>query len=193
MKPFFTIVLFGGILSSELCMAAVQINVNNFNDEYVSLRNEIKHLENELVEKTERLNKCAEKNKSFKIAGVATVGLAGAGIATNISLYDKIKSQQKRNEQLVNRIENAKIEHAKAFGKDFEHLADNVDMDKLEQVFSQELSSQFTESELVRLEELENRYPEWTDETIMSLPASDKELGTKYLNVFYSSVKKSQK
>lgn len=191
MKPFFTIVLFGGILSSELCMAAVQINVNNFNDEYVSLRNEIRHLENELVEKTERLNKCAEKNKNFKIAGVATVGLAGAGIATNISLYDKIKSQQKRNEQLVNRIE-----HAKTLGKDvehLEHLADNVDMDKFEQVFSQEISSQFTESELARLEELNNRYPEWTDETIMSLPASDKELGTKYLNVFYSSVKKSQK
>lgn len=191
MKPFFTIVLFGGILSSELCMAAVQIKVNNFNDEYVSLRNEIKHLENELVEKTERLNKCAEKNKGFKIAGVATVGLAGAGIATNISLYDKIKSQQKRNEQLVNRIENAKT-----LGKDFEHLehlADNVDMDKFEQVFSQEISSQFTESELARLKELNNRYPEWTDETIMSLPASDKELGTKYLNVFYSSVKKSQK
>lgn len=188
MKPFFTIVLFGGILSSELCMAAVQINVNNFNDEYVSLRNEIRHLENELVEKTERLNKCAEKNKSFKIAGVATVGLAGAGIATNISLYDKIKSQQKRNEQLVNRIENAKT-----LRKDFEHLAENVDMDKFEQVFSQEISSQFTESELARLEELNNRSPEWTDETIMSLPASDKELGTKYLNVFYSSVKKSQK
>lgn len=191
MKPFFTLVLFGGILSSELCMAAVQINVNNFNDEYVSLRNEIRHLENELVEKTERLNKCAEKNKNFKIAGVATVGLAGAGIATNISLYDKIKSQQKRNEQLVSRIENAKT-----LGKDFEHLehlADNVDMDKFEQVFSQEISSQFTESELARLKELNNRYPEWTDETIMSLPASDKELGTKYLNVFYSSVKKSQK
>lgn len=191
MKPFFTIVLFGGILSSELCMAAVQINVNNFNDEYVSLRNEIRHLENELVEKTERLNKCAEKNKNFKIAGVATVGLAGAGIATNISLYDKIKSQQKRNEQLVNRIE-----HAKTLGKDvehLEHLAENVDMDKFEQVFSQEISSQFTESELARLEELNNRYPEWTDETIMRLPASDKELGTKYLNVFYSSVKKSQK
>lgn len=191
MKPFFTLVLFGGILSSELCMAAVQINVNNFNDEYVSLRNEIRHLENELVEKTERLNKCAEKNKNFKIAGVATVGLAGAGIATNISLYDKIKSQQKRNEQLVNRIE-----HAKTLGKDvehLEHLADNVDMDKFEQVFSQEISSQFTESELARLKELNNRYPEWTDETIMSLPASDKELGTKYLNVFYSSVKKSQK
>ena len=191
MKPFFTIVLFGGILSSELCMAAVQINVNNFNDEYVSLRNEIKHLENELVEKTERLNKCAEKNKSFKIAGVATVGLAGAGIATNISLYDKIKSQQKRNEQLVNRIENAKT-----LGKDFEHLehlADNVDMDEFEQVFSQEISSQFTESELARLKELNNRYPEWTDETIMSLPASDKELVIKYSKVFYSSVKKSQK
>lgn len=191
MKPFFTLVLFGGILSSELCMAAVQINVNNFNDEYVSLRNEIRHLENELVEKTERLNKCAEKNKNFKIAGVATVGLAGAGIATNISLYDKIKSQQKRNEQLVNRIE-----HAKTLGKDvehLEHLAENVDMDKFEQVFSQEISSQFTESELARLEELNNRYPEWTDETIMRLPASDKELGTKYLNVFYSSVKKSQK
>ncbi len=191
MKPFFTLVLFGGILSSELCMAAVQINVNNFNDEYVSLRNEIRHLENELVEKTERLNKCAEKNKNFKIAGVATVGLAGAGIATNISLYDKIKSQQKRNEQLVNRIE-----HAKTLGKDvehLEHLAENVDMDKFEQVFSQEISSQFTESELARLKELSNRYPEWTDETIMSLPASDKELGTKYLNVFYSSVKKSQK
>lgn len=191
MKPFFTIVLFGGILSSELCMAAVQINVNNFNDEYVSLRNEIRHLENELVKKTERLNKCAEKNKNFKIAGVATVGLAGAGIATNISLYDKIKSQQKRNEQLVNRIE-----HAKTLGKDvehLEHLAENVDMDKFEQVFSQEISSQFTESELARLEELNNRYPEWTDETIMRLPASDKELGTKYLNVFYSSVKKSQK
>lgn len=191
MKPSFTLVLFGGILSSELCMAAVQINVNNFNDEYVSLRNEIRHLENELVEKTERLNKCAEKNKNFKIAGVTTVGLAGAGIATNISLYDKIKSQQKRNEQLVNRIE-----HAKTLGKDvehLEHLAENVDMDKFEQVFSQEISSQFTESELARLEELNNRYPEWTDETIMSLPASDKELGTKYLNVFYSSVKKSQK
>lgn len=192
MKPVFTLVLFGGILSSELCMAAVQINVNNFNDEYVSLRNEIKHLENELVEKTERLNKCAEKNKSFKIAGVATVGLAGAGIATNISLYDKIKSQQKRNEQLVNRIENAK-ENAKTFGKDFEHLAENVDMDELEQVAYQEFSSQFTESEFARLEELNNRYPEWTDETIMSLPASDKELVIKYLKVFYSSVKKSQK
>lgn len=191
MKPFFTIVLFGGILSSELCMAAVQINVNNFNDEYVSLRNEIRHLENELVEKTEHLNKCAEKNKNFKIAGVATVGLAGAGIATNISLYDKIKSQQKRNEQLVNRIE-----HAKTLGKDvehLEHLADNVDMDKFEQVFSQEISSQFTESELARLEELNNRYPEWTDETIMSLPASDKELVIKCLKVFYGSVKKSQK
>lgn len=191
MKPFFTPVLFGGILSSELCMAAVQINVNNFNDEYVSLRNEIRHLENELVEKTERLNKCAEKNKNFKIAGVATVGLAGAGIATNISLYDKIKSQQKRNEQLVNRIE-----HAKTLGKDvehLEHLADNVDMDKFEQVFSQEISSQFTESELARLKELRNRYPEWTDETIMSLPASDKELVIKCLKVFYGSVKKSQK
>ena len=66
-------------------------------------------------------------------------------------------------------------------------------MDKFEQVFSQEISSQFTESELARLKELRNRYPEWTDETIMSLPASDKELVIKCLKVFYDSVKKSQK
>lgn len=92
MKHAITMLLYFTVFSS--CHGGVQINtIGGSNDKLDYLRNKIRKLEIELANKTEKLNKCAEKNKNFKIAGIATVGLAGAGVVTNVSLYSKMKNQ----------------------------------------------------------------------------------------------------
>ena len=54
-----------------------QQNANYESLEYI--QREIMQLEQELAQKKETLDKCAKKNKNFKIAGITTVGLTGVG------------------------------------------------------------------------------------------------------------------
>ena len=130
------------------CMAAVRI-VGGENDGLDYLRNEISRLEKKLEQKTETLNKCAEKNKNFQIAGVVTVGLAGAGVATNISLYSKMKDQKKLTENMNNKIATADTKFSE-FEKEMEKLLQNLDYNK----FLQELDTQLTDAEKQRVVEL---------------------------------------
>ena len=134
------------------CNGAIQVKLAGGSDDGLDyLRNEIKKLENELNSKTEKLNKCAEKNKNFQIAGIATVGLAGVGVATNISLYSKMKDQKKLAENMNNKIRTANAEMDR-FMSDMEKWSQNLDYDK----FLQELDTQLTETEKQRVVELYN-------------------------------------
>lgn len=134
------------------CNSAIQVTVNNgSNDGLGYLRNEIRKLENELELKTNKLNKCAEKNKNFQIAGIATIGLMVTGVTTNISLYSKIKDQKKMAINMNNKIKNANIQ-ADNFMKDVEKLSQNVDYDK----YVLELDSSLTDAEKQRFIEMYN-------------------------------------
>ncbi|MBQ6736413.1 MAG: hypothetical protein IJQ90_02905 [Alphaproteobacteria bacterium] len=129
---------------------AVQIKqIGGSNDGMDYLRNEIIKLENNLANKTEKLNECAEKNKNFQIAGIATVGLAGVGVATNISLYSKMKDQVKQGEQMDTYIKNAEADWAK-FEQGFNEWSKNLD----EQCFSNYYNTQLTHRERTRFEDL---------------------------------------
>ena len=86
-------------------MAAITFSTTKTSDGLNSLRNEISKLESELAQKTEKLNKCAQKNKNFQIAGIAAVGLTGAGVAANIST-------NKTNKNLLNKISKTEQEIA---------------------------------------------------------------------------------
>ena len=160
------------------CMAAVRI-VGGENDGLDYLRNEISRLEKRLEQKTETLNKCAEKNKNFQIAGIVTVGLAGAGVATNISLYSKMKDQKKLTENMNNKIAIADTKVSE-FEKEREKLLQNLDYNK----FLQELDTQLTDTEKQRVVELYNNdfdlekvYNGDTD----NIPESDKVLFEKVI------------
>jgi len=160
------------------CMAAVRV-VGGENDGLDYLRNEISRLEKQLEQKTETLNKCAEKNKNFQIAGIVTVGLAGAGVATNISLYSKMKDQKKLAENMNNKIRTANAEMDR-FMNDMEKWSQNLDYDK----FLQELDTQLTDTEKQRVVELYNNdfdlekvYNGNTD----NIPESDKVLFEKVI------------
>lgn len=86
------------------------------------------------------------KNKNFKIAGIATVGLTVAGVATNISLYSKMKDQKKMAINMNNKIKNANIQ-ADEFINDMEKLSKNIDYDK----YMSELEYSLTDAEKQRL------------------------------------------
>lgn len=147
MKKFF-ISFIAGILFISSCNGAVKI-AGPSDDGLNYLRNEIRKLENELYTKTEKLNKCAAKNTNFQIAGTATVGLAVAGVTTNISLYSKMKDQKKMAINMGNKIKNANIQ-IDSFTKDLENLSENVDYDK----FLHELDRTLTPTEKQRVVEL---------------------------------------
>ena len=146
MKKFFIFFIIG-ILLIRPCNSAVKIaSVGGSDDGLNYLRNEINKLETELYSKTNKLNKCAEKNKNFQIAGVATVGLAVTGVATNISLYSKMKDQKKMAINMNNKIKYAGTQ-TNSFIKDIENLSQNVDYDK----YVKELDSNLTPTEKQRL------------------------------------------
>ncbi len=129
--------------------SAAVVSVGQKNDGLDYLRNEISRLETELAQKTEKLNKCAKKNKNFQVAGIATVGLAAAGVTTNISLYSKMKDQKKLAQQMNNRIKTANVKTEQFFA-DFEKQSQNVDYDK----FVQKMDSSLTDTEKQRFIEL---------------------------------------
>ncbi len=104
MTKLLILFLFTPILISP-CMAAITFSTTKTSDGLNSLRNEISKLESELAQKTEKLNKCAQKNKNFQIAGIAAVGLTGAGVAANIST-------NKTNKNLLNKISKTEQEIA---------------------------------------------------------------------------------
>lgn len=168
----------------------VNINTNGYTDEFATLRNEIKHLENELDRKTKQLNKCAKKNKNFQIAGIATIGLATAGVATNIALNDKIKNQQKQNANLINKIKLSN-ENTTLTLSEIEKMKQNVDEEKFQRIIIEKTQKEFTESELLRMQQLNI---DWDDDNaITNLSASDKKLVERAANVTYNSLKESQK
>lgn len=148
MKYYLTIFC---IIIATPCFATIQVTKDNSGDGLIALRNEITQLENQLASKTETLNKCAEKNKNFQIAGITTIGLAGVGVATNVSLNSKLKDQKLSIENMKNKIKTADTESEK-FMKDFEELQKNLDTEK----FTQEIKNTLTEQEFSRLQELYN-------------------------------------
>lgn len=118
------------------CFGAIKQNGvainNNYYDNTIALQNEISRLENELEQKTARLNQCAEKNQNFKIAGIAAVGLTGVGVATNISKYSKMREQEKTGEKIVKNIENEQ--------EKVKNINENLNMDCVKRKISTELT-----------------------------------------------------
>lgn len=171
------LLVFMVLCSVTPCMAAVQY-VGGANDGLDYLRNEIRKLENDLANKTEKLNKCAEKNKNFQIAGIATVGLAGAGVATNISLYYKMKDQKKQAENMNDRIKTANSKMAE-FETEMEKWAKNLDPDKFYEECQKE---NITEADWERLKKK-------VDSDFEDLTESDKILMEKILRAARNSQK----
>ena len=150
------------------------------NDGLDYLRNEISNLEKELAQKTEKLNKCAKKNKNFKIAGATTLGLTGAGVATNIALKSKKETQKKQVEKMNNTINDAykKVEETMA---EFEKMRKNADEECVERQMSQ-----LTKTEKARLKELNNS--DWEDFD-PDESETDKQLLTKRYKIIYKCQK----
>ena len=121
------------ILSTTVYSAEL-LNLSN-SDGLDPLRSEIIQLQQQLEQKQKKLNECATKNKNFKIAGVATVGLAGAGVITNVSLANDMKEQLKEAENL---------------GQRFGEIVANADEKKL----FDELDKTLTFTEKQRLKEI---------------------------------------
>lgn len=145
MKKFLICLYFASITP---CQAAVHVN-NQKSDDMGYLQHEINKLEQELAQKTEKLNKCASKNKNFQIAGIATVGLATAGVATNIALYSKMQAQVKQAENMDNKIINAYNQY-EALCDELEQLKKNLDEEKL----VTEGAKRLTPAELHHIQEL---------------------------------------
>lgn len=160
---------------SSPCNADIQINSTNSspNDGLNYLRNEIRKLETELNTKTDKLNKCAAKNKNFKIAGVTTVGLTGVGVATNVSLHSKIKDQKNLVANLNNKIKTADAETNKLI-QEIQELGVNADVEKCQK----EIAEKLTPAEISRLEYFAN-----TDENELGLSESDKVLVEKCIRI----------
>ena len=129
------------------CMA---VQVNKI-DGLGSLRAEVQKLENELAVSQEKLTQCAEKNQNFKIAGIATVGLTGVGIATNVALSNTKKNQKAQIKMMESQIDTADIE-LKKLEQEFENLQQNVD----EKELAKKLDATLTDTERKRIVELYN-------------------------------------
>lgn len=173
MTKYILAVIFVHLVVSP-CVAGIQISNVSSADDLGHLRNEIAKLEAELASNTEKLNACASKNKNFKIAGIATIGLTSAGVATNIALHSKAKNQEKQAHSMLN-----KIKMAEAEVDEFAHLLENVDQEK----FTQELKKTLTDDELKRLAEIY----EMSDDKALS--DSDKVLLAKIIKVAKNSQK----
>ncbi len=160
---------------SSPCNADIQINsTDSFpNDGLNYLRNEIRKLETELNTKTDKLNKCAAKNKNFKIAGVTTVGLTGVGVATNVSLHSKIKDQKNLVANLNNKIKSADTEANKLI-QEIQELGVNADVEKCQK----EIAEKLTSAEISRFEYFAN-----ADENEPELSESDKILLEKFISI----------
>ena len=179
MKPLITTLLYF-IVFLPRCDAIQISTVGGSNDVLDYLRNEINKLETELANKTEKLNKCAEKNKNFKIAGIATVGLAGAGVVTNVSLYSKMKKQVTQGDNTIQEIDKTYKEW-EAFQNEKSSL--DIDWDKFEIAAEEE---GLTTDELEYL--LEHKH-NLSNVSINSLSEKDRNLLKKFDRVLYKSKK----
>ena len=150
MKKFFICLYFASITP---CQAAVHVN-NQKSDDMGYLQYEINKLEQELAQKTEKLNKCASKNKNFQIAGIATVGLATAGVATNIALYSKMQTQEKQAKNMGNKIINASDQYTRLINE-VNQLNKNLDKEQ----FKKEAKKLLTDDEMEHFAELYNNPP----------------------------------
>lgn len=160
-----------GLVASVPCIAA-NIKKVGSDDNTNHLISEIRTLENQLEQKNEILNKCASKNKNFQVAGIATVGLAGIGIATNVSLYSKMKEQIKQSESMKNKIQDADISWQN-FSTEIDTLSRNIDKNCYNLWFNNELN----DSEQMRFTELYNNrsnLDEFYSFDLDNIPESDK-------------------
>ena len=184
MKKYLLFAMLANLMLSP-CSGTVQIKsytaAPNNDSDYI--RNEIAYLEKELATKTEKLNACASKNKNFQIAGIATVGLAGAGVATNISLYSKMKDQKKQADNMMKTI-NAADAQANDLLKEMERLTANLDLDR----FVRALDGSLTQSERERITELQNQNWDLGADTD-SVSDSDKLLLEKIIKAMKNSQK----
>ncbi|MFQ6760210.1 MAG: hypothetical protein ACLRFM_02320 [Alphaproteobacteria bacterium] len=166
---------------SSPCNADIQINsTDSFpNDGLNYLRNEIRKLETELNTKTDKLNKCAAKNKNFKIAGVTTVSLTGVGVATNISLYSKTKDQVNQANNM-----NQSITKTNKDWKDFQNEMNSLDID-FDKIKTAAAEEGFTIDEYNYLKE----HNFFNGVSMSSQSDSDRNLMQKYYRVLYKSKK----
>lgn len=74
---------------------------------FARLQKEIEKLEEELGQKQETLEACANKNKNFKLAGITTLGLTGAGAAGNIIMYRNFKKGERENNNILTKLDSA--------------------------------------------------------------------------------------
>lgn len=157
---------------------AVQIGAGSSSALY-ALQNEVAQLESELAQKQERLNKCAEKNKNFKIAGIATVGLAGAGVVANVAMAKKNQDRIQQIEKMNNKIAQANKIDAELVKK-LNALKENLDENK----FDKELEK-LTDEEI---ELFENMASSFDSEDYVPTPA-EQEVLIKYIKIMQASQK----
>jgi len=178
MKKILTGLIVGTIISLRVVGASVK-HIGNDNDGLGALRNEIRKLETELEQKTDTLNKCAEKNKNFQIAGIATIGLTGVGIATNISMRSKIKNQEKLTENMKNKIEQVDAD-AEILIQEMNALSENLD----EQCYRDWFNMQLNSTERARFAEVYSHSDDiekFYDSDVKNIPESDKILFEKMI------------
>ncbi len=172
----------------EPCTAVQIKSVGGSDDNLGSLRNEIVKLESQLEQKTQMLNKCAEKNKNFQVAGIATVGLAGVGVATNVSLYSKMKAQTQQNTYMTNQIQN-NYDTIKDFEQDLDDLSKNLD----DQCFRDQYHQQLTYMEQARFEDLYTHRYNLEKYIGDEISESDKTLFTKIIHGMQKCQKHTKK
>jgi hypothetical protein len=152
---------------------------------------EIGRLEIELKRKTSELESCADKTKDFQIAGVAALGLTAAGVAVNVSQYNKRKSQAYQNNAILakgaagleenNRVLEDIDDIGERFGAALEKMK-SLDKDKLDKL----IDENFTNSEWERVGEITGLLKS-DPERFKHLSESDKELFLRFMNVMYKS------
>lgn len=145
-----------------------------------ALENEIIQLENQLAQKQEELNKCAQKNKNFKIAGITTVGLTGVGAVANISIAKKNKDMSQQIQKMNNKIQTLEKQEEE-LANEFEKLLENLD----EQKFDNEIKKTLTAEEENRMKHLLLE----ADLVLEDLSESDKAILKKYMTALRISQK----
>lgn len=184
MKKFLCLFLLTLCLPSFAAINVKQngFSTNNYNDDTRTLQNEINRLEKELEQKTERLNKCAAKNKNFQIAGITTLGLTGTGAIANIQMNSQIKDKKKQIDNAHEKIEQANLLGTE-FEKDMEKWENNIDEEKIQAELVKELSPE----QIQRVPEIFNNLEKI--DNLSDLPESDRIIFEKVMNAAYHSQK----
>jgi hypothetical protein len=78
------------------------------------IEDEIRKLEIEKTNETQKLEECAKKTKGFKIAGITTLALTGVGVAANVALAVQNKKYDRLLEEKIAAKKSSPVEQIRA-------------------------------------------------------------------------------